>query len=221
MSRDLRKKIIEERIKKVVSLEKELEKIQLAHSCLGNLMLDKPLRDGWFRTLIIKESILKSKNGKVYHEILEAVVKKVWGREKIDADKKWNVYFERSWRCYLPPGVRFLNEKEFQKLSSRAKKLFFARKRHSPRGYTKYYVCIIPKSFFVTSYQRAYIISRKIISPELERREQEIMEILSTNELSKYSKFYNQNFKWYYKPGKKLRIKSKTEVNRIINYDLK
>lgn len=215
MKSNSRKNIIEKRIKKVKALERELDKIRIAEKNLGYVKLDKPLRDGWYRTFKLRDDIKKHKQLKVYQEILEATTTKIWGREKKYIDKKWKTYFTKSCFVYQYPGVKYLAQKEYSKLSSKARKYFVPIKIKFYYHYQKIYFCTLPRYYFVTNYERAYITSRNIISPILQSRRQEIMEILCNAELRKYSSYYNYNHRYYFNPVRKRRRKEKKELRRV------
>ena len=155
------------------------------------------------------------KNAKVYQEILDAVTVEVWGREKKYADKNWHRYFRRSYISCQRPGVKYLNEKDYALLSFKAKKYFRALSIKRYYRYETTYFCTFRKHYFQVAYRRAYIISRKIISPNLEKRSQEIMEILDQPELYKFSKYNNGNYRYYFNPHKRLRRITKMTTNKM------
>ena len=212
MSRETKRTIISQRIKLVNQLEKELKQVNKAQSELGYIVLDKPLRDGWIKTYRLRDDILRSKSARTYQEVLAAVLHEVWGREKKYADKRWKKFFDKNSRHFQRPGIRRLNEKEYNKLSSKAKKCFIQQKRKAYRGYVNIYACTLPRYYFQLSYRRAYITKRKIISPILDSREQEIMEILSRPTLRVYSVYYSYHYRHYHNPHKGDRRKIKVTL---------
>ena len=218
MSRVERKTIIEERIKSVQQLKKELDKNQTAQCNLGYIILDKPIRDGWYRTLKLREDILKSKHAKVYQEVLDAVKVEIWGRDKKHADKNWSNYFRRtSFRfCRYPrQGIQCLGEKAFAKLSHKAKKEFRTFNKSFFFQKQSGYYCTLPDYFFQTDYRRAYITKIKIRSPELESREQEIEELLNSSELWKYSMRSYGKYRLWYNSNKRNRRKINMELSKV------
>lgn len=212
MSRTTQKKVITERIKLVNQLEKELQRVRKAQSELGYIELPKPIRDGWFKTFRLRKDISRSKKAKIYQEVLDAVLVEIWGREKKHADKKWKKYFNCHTKLFQRPGIRRLNEKDYNKLSSRAKKCFIKRRIKVYKGFSNTYACTIPKYYFTITYRRAYITKRKILSPILESREQEIMEILCRPTLYPFSLYYHYNYRLYYRPNKRERRRIKMEL---------
>ena len=150
------------------------------------MVLDKPIRDGWFRTLKLRNDILKSKHADGYQEILNAVVVEVWGRDQKHADKNWVKYFKKTPVAHPYPGVRYLSEKQYLKLSDKAKKIFRPFVKNPHYRMKKVYFCQIPIYYLKTTYRRAYITKFKITSPILKSRAQEIEEYLSNGDLRKY-----------------------------------
>ena len=217
MSRATKRSVIAQRIKLVSQLEKELKQVHQAQSQLGYIVLDKPLRDGWIKTYRLRDDILRSKSAKVYKEVLNAVVQEIWGREKKYADKRWKKFFNKKSKDFQRPGIRRIYDKHFNKLSSKAKKCFVQRKRKVYKGYMNIYVCILPKYYFKITYRRAYITKIKIISPILDSREREIMEILARPTLRTYSVYYNYNCRLYHNPHKGESRKMKMNLSNITN----
>ena len=217
MSRVTKKEAIESRIRMVNRLEKELQEINAAYQSLGYITLEKPLRNGWYKTLCLRSDILRSKKAKAYQEVLETVLVKVWGREKKHADKRWNKYFRSGYYNYQRPGIKRLSKKEYDKLSTRAKKCFVSIRVKRYSVYRTMYSCVIPRYYFVESYERAYITEYKVTSTELESRSKEIDEILDRRELRRYSKYFNYKYRLYYNPhkGKRRRIRMKLSKTRL------
>jgi len=209
MRRIKRKYIIEERIKIVLELERELKKNRKAQDNLGYIVLDKPIRDGWFRTFTLRDDILKSKDAKIYQEVIDAVKIEIWGRSKKFANKNWIKYNSKKHYHYQRPGVKFLSEKEYTKLSSKAKKQFLTVKLRRLLGYKRVHYCFLPKYYFHTHYRRAYVTQLKITSPELEKREQEILEILNRTEYRKHSIYFRYRSYFWNDPIKRERRKVK------------
>jgi len=215
MSRDTRRAVITERIRFVKQLEGELKKINKAQAQLGYMELEKPSRDGWFKTYILRDDIRRSKKARIYQEVLDAVLVEIWGREKKYADKKWQRYF-RIWnKRHQRPGIKRLYEKEFSKLSTNAQKCSIRRRRPGYKERNTIYVCLLPKYYFQISYRRAYLTKIKIISPQLEQREQEILEILSRPTLRTYSMYYNYRYRLYREPHRGERRKMNMTLSTV------
>ena len=209
MSRRTQKEVITQRMSMVKKLEKELEQIRIAQHNLGYIELDKPIRDGWFKSFRLRDDVARSKMAKVYQEVLDAVLQEIWGREKKHADKKWRKFFNRHHRNFQRPGVRRLGEKEYQNLSSKAQRCFIKRRRKGHRGYVNFYSCILPRYYFQITYRRAYITRWRVISPVLKSRETEIREILSSSELWSYSSYNCYHHRYWFNPHKIERRKTK------------
>ena len=203
----------------VKALEKELRTIHHAQLGLGYHKLDKPIRNGWFRTFKLRADIQRNKNSKIYAEVLQAVMIEVWGREKKYADRNWKRYFSKESSWYLRPGIKYLTEEEFSKLSFRAKKCFTMERERMYYGYRKRYACSLPTYYFQSSYRRAYITRFKIESSQLRKREKEIMEILARSELRKYFRYCRGGYRVDLKMHKGRRRKIKmTLAQRDTDY---
>jgi len=83
MSRYSQRAIIAERKKLVQKLEAELERIWTAKLTPQYIILPKPIRDGWFKTLRLRDDIKRSRKAKTYQEVLDAVVVDVWGSKSV------------------------------------------------------------------------------------------------------------------------------------------
>ena len=81
MSRRSQREVIAKRIKIVRKLEAELSRLWKAKSNLGFIELLKPIRDGWIKRFRIREDILRSKDGEVLLEVLDAIVVEIWGSD--------------------------------------------------------------------------------------------------------------------------------------------
>ncbi len=213
--RNLRLKIIEERISTVRSLEKELGEIYFQLMHLGYTTLEKPLRDGWYRTLVLRQDISRHKNAHVFQEILDNVGLKFWGREKKYADRARKEYYRNNDHPYDRRDIRYINKKTFMSLSSAARKHFFLANIRINFKYNKVYICTLPKYYFVTAYERAYITKRKIIAPDLERRAKEIENVLLSPKFYTLSRYNIYNYRFYYNPNKRRRRLTKTALRSL------
>ena len=218
MSRETRRATIEHRIRAVKKLEKELDDVWTARRNLGYIELKKPIRNGWFRTFVLRDDVARSKMAKTYQEVLDAVICEIWGREKKYADKNWKEFFRNAHLYFFQrPGIKRLNSKKFDALSGKAKKCFRQIKIKEYSSYRTFYVCTIPRYYFVVSYRRAYITKIKIISPVLESRYQEIFEKLETSNLRSFSNYFGHHFGFYEEPHRGERKKVKDTLLQYKN----
>lgn len=189
-----KKKVKEDRLRTVRALEKEQLRILRAQHNLGVIELEKPLRDGWIKTMKIKDEYMKSKHAKVYSEILDVIADRIWGREIKYADKSWDNRNKRITYYYQRPGIRYIYEKKYKELSAKAKKHFCFLTMSKWRFMGRKYYCTLPKYYFETTYERAYITSRSIISPELQSRYDEIDNRLKSYKLFVYQSLLRKNY---------------------------
>jgi len=121
MSRDSRRAILLERIKRVRELETELDQISNATRNVSYIELTKPIREGWFRTLKLRPDISRSEKAPIYQEVLKAVSVDVWGRDKKYADRRWVKHFVGNNSRYLRPGIRRLDTDQRKRNGGRQK----------------------------------------------------------------------------------------------------
>ncbi len=209
MSRRTQKEIITTRIKKVKRLQKERDKIYEAQRNLGYIILDKPIRNGWYKIYRLRDDILRKKNARTYQEVLDAIAIPVWGSEKKYADRNWKRHFKN----YGFPGIKRLNRKAYDKLSGGAKRYFVPIRKKQYQQYKTKYSCILPRYYFQSSYKRAYLTKIKIISPVLESREQEIEQLLTGPELRKHY-YSGWSYNWHYSSHKSNRRKIKMQLGK-------
>lgn len=189
------KKLIEIRESEVKALEKEYHELYNAQQNLGYITLAKPLRNGWTKSLVLREDIAKRKDGNVLEEVLFACRYTIWGRDHSHVNKNWKRHLKNN-LCIVFPGIELLDYKDYNRLSHKAKRYFIPVEYVWLRwvGYTRRYRCILPKYLFVSMYERSYLTKRKIIDNVIESRMAEINEILLSN------KYYSHSWNaWSYR----------------------
>jgi len=213
--REERKRVVENRIRRVRSLEQEMDIIYRQLRSLGYVKLEKPLRDGWYRTLALRQDISRHKNAHVFQEILDRLGEKFWGREKKYADRAWKKKYEHDRHLYRRPDIRYIRKRVYDKFSTAAKRHFIKVKLKLNYRYRIYYYCTLPRYYFVVRYERAYITKRKIIAPELESRMKEIENALLAAKYYSLHDYNIYNYKFYYNPHKRRRRKTKVALKSL------
>ena len=180
-----KKELIE---KEVRALEKEERRLYEARSSLGYIELEKPIRHGWFKHLILRNDIANRHDAPVIQEILDKCGYDVWGSDLKHLESVWTRHLNKK-RGIQFPGFKFLEESAHSKLSYQAKKWFvqFDWVWYYRQGYVRRYYCEIPRHFFDFTYSRAYITKRRIIDVEIEQRLAEIDAKLMSNKYYKHS----------------------------------
>ena len=185
---------IERREKEVRALKKERDKLYRALRELGYVSLEKPLRYGWYKHLVLRDDIARRKDAAIFQEILDVCGNDVWGRDKKQVEKSWDR--ENRINKYLQfPGFKMIEKIEFNKLSVKAKQWFDGYDWHWSVGYgfVKRYHCQVPGYYFKITYTKAFITKKRVVNPRIEKRIEEINEKLSTNE---YYKYAINHYKW-------------------------
>lgn len=208
----------EERAKEYRRLRKRWRELQDAKFNLGWVILDKPIRHGFYKELVLREDIAKRKEAPIYLEILEATKIKVWGSSLKRLEKSWVEQSLRNRRIQYA-GIQALEKKDYDLLSAKAKRLFVFRRCEMFNGYrTNLYISALPAYFFKFKISRAYIYKRRIIDSEIES---EIKEIESICESKYYAFVYGRNYqsKWYRDLQRDRKLKAESELFKENIYD--
>lgn len=140
---------------------------------LEDIVLEKPIRHGWYKAITITRKVERYKNKAAILEVYNLIERFFWGRTKAEAQKKWET---QTSKYLIYKDLPTLSAKQFNKLSSKAQRLcvpftFYhqflckgkPRKKQKLRFYLK-----IPKGAYTLAYTRAYITHLKRIDPQLE-----------------------------------------------------
>lgn len=174
----------------VRKINKELIKLYSAKWNLAKIPLDKPIRYGWYRQLVLRGDIARRKDASVFQEILNACGSSEWGRTKKEIEEQWerNVWRRDYWQW---PGFRRIGKRAYRRLSVRAKKYFVQYElRWNPwQGSVKKYYCHVPEYFFVPTYSKAYVTHLQAVDSELESQIAFLNNQLNGDDLFAYSSY--------------------------------
>lgn len=158
-----KKRIADKAVRKI---HNRLDKIFQEEAKLGYIKLEKPIRHGWFKELIITENVSRYKNEKYIREVYDRVEKKVWAQTKEEADRKWK---HQTSKYYISKDIPTISKRQYNRLSDQAKKLcvpfqyYTEKKRIRTRFYIK-----IPKGAYKIKFTRAYVTHSRRIDPKLQ-----------------------------------------------------
>jgi len=175
--------------KEVRAINEELRLIWKQQQNLGYYKLEKPVRHGWFKELVITPNVERYKSEKAILEIYEQLENKYWGSSKDKATEKW----QNQVSAYLIyKDLPTLSKKQFNKLSSKAQSMCvpYQFKNKNKKKKTRFYVKF-PKATYSIKFRRAYITHRKRIDSALEKRE-----AFLENKLKRQG-YYEENEKEY------------------------
>lgn len=202
--------IQERREKEVRQNLKEQYKIRNKIRNLPLIKLEKPIRHGWYKEIVLTKNIDRYKNKKDIEEIFDVLDTYYWGRTKEICDLHWDS--QRS-KYFIFREVPTISKKQFNKLSEKAARLCTPfQYRECRKLKTRFYVRI-PKNAYSIKYTRAYNTHVKTHDPELHRRESVLEKRLLAPGLYDANK-YNYKDTWSTKETKKSRIKIKQELGR-------
>lgn len=154
------------RLKEVRGILKRQWEISKEISKLGYVKLEKPIRHGWFKEIVITQNVDRYKQKECIIELFNCVQKYYWGRTKEIAEKKW---INRVSKHLIYKEFPTISRKEFNRLSEGAKAMCtsFIYKNEGKKTRLRFYVRI-PKGVYRIKYTRAYITHSKRIDPTLE-----------------------------------------------------
>ncbi|AUC74613.1 hypothetical protein [Olleya sp. Bg11-27] len=153
------------RQKEVRRLQKRQQEIWKLQRALGYTKLDKPIRHGWYKEIVMTNRIEIYRNKDLILEIYEKLEKAFWAKTKEKAAFKWQ---HQTSIHLIYKDIPTLSKRQFNKLSDGAKQLcipfeYYTRKQKlRTRFYTK-----IPKGSYKIKFTRAYITHRQRIDPEI------------------------------------------------------
>ena len=204
------------RRKEVRQLFNELDRIRDEKKALGYAKLEKPIRHGWYKEMVLTENIERYKNQDAMLEIYKVLNRSFWGRTKQHCDKEWNAQISIH---LIYRGLPTISKKQFNRLSLKAQKLctvFKYREEKSKKVRYRFYVRI-PKNAYRIRYQRAYVTHTKIIDPALESRGDLIWQAFKK---SKYYAIYSEGYcykEWRTTDFKKEKLRTKRELKKLVS----
>lgn len=210
---------IGKREKRIIAIDRELKKLYKAWYSLGYKKLDKPIRNGWIKHLILREDVARRKEAHVLQEIINRCGAELWGSTKHQADKNWQRYHSSHKNDRVKDGLELLFGEKLVGMSKKARMYFdgYDWKWMTYRGYVKRYYCKVPRHYFETTYSRSFIRAVQIRDPELERQMAELESEYFKDELYKHRIRFEG--KWNPIPYRYHRRKRKRMKDQLKKYD--
>lgn len=209
------------RLKEVRGIWKRQRQIWKQKQSLGYIKLEKPIRHGWFKEIVITQNVDRYKNKKEILELYDVIEKKFWGRTKKEADKQW---FHQISKYLIYKDFPTISKRQFNRLSYKAQKMctVYSYRTEDKKLRKRFYVRI-PKSAYRIKYTRAYITHSKRIDPELESEDALLDNKLLRNGYYKANaKFCGWNRKdyWTTQDFTKDKLKAKKQLKALQNYPI-
>lgn len=159
--------IKEQRKKEVRQIWKERRKICNEIRELPLIELEKPIRHGWYKEIVLTENLERYKSKKEVEEIFGILCTYYWGRTKKECEQHWDA--QRS-KHFIHRDVPTISKKQFNQLSSRAQRICTPfQYREEKRLRTRFYIRF-PHNAYRIKFTRAYNTHRKMLDPNLESR---------------------------------------------------
>lgn len=211
------KHIKEQRQKEVRRIRKRLREIYKEIFNLGYIQLDKPIRHGWFKEIVITQNVTRYKNESYILELYEMIEKIFWGRTKEEADKNW---FQQTSKHLIYRDFPTISRKQFNKLSDKAQQLCtpFQYKNENKKLSIRFYIRI-PKGAYRIKYTKAYVTHRKRIAPTLKSESD-----LLNYQLIKKGYYNIGRYPWengWNEKSRNERLKTKKQLDTLKKYPIK
>ncbi|MDC8002924.1 hypothetical protein POV27_02560 [Aureisphaera galaxeae] len=214
--------IKEQRAKELRRIRKRQREIWKERRELGYIKLEKPIRHGWFKELVLTPRLDRYKHKNEILEIYGKLTKKFWGRTKGETDKKWS---QTTSKYFFYKEIPTISMWQYVRLSEDAQLLCvpFRYYTEKKRLRIRFYINI-PKGVYKIKYTRAYITHTKRIDPALESE----MALLYQQELKsgyyeldkKGYKYYNDWKYWEALDEKSRTLKAKTALRGLKDYSI-
>ena len=212
--------IKEQRLKEIRRLQKRQWEIWKLQRELGYIELEKPIRHGWFKEIVITEKANRYKNKAVILEIYSKIERYYWGRTKEDAQKKW---LNQTSKYLIYKEFPTLSKKQFNTLSFKAQCMCtaFQFRNDNKKLKVRFYVRI-PKGAYRIKHARAYITHRKRIDPTLISEENFITsQLIKKGYYNIYEGMNPWKDDWNLTNYKQEKLKTKQHLKALKKYPLK
>ena len=208
------------RQKEVRRLRKRQSKIRTLNRDLGYIELDKPIRHGWYKEIIITEKADRYKNTPAILEIYDKTERYYWGRTKEKAEKKW---LDQTSKHLIYNDFPTISKKQFNKLSFKAQCLCtaFQFRNNFKKLKIRFYIRL-PKGAYRIKHARAYITHRKRIDPLLDSEWDLIAQQLEKPEYYTIAKsYYKYRDNWHLSEYKQKKLQTKKHLKALKKHNLK
>lgn len=204
-----------QRKKEVRQIWKERRKINEQIRELPLIELEKPIRHGWYKEIVLTENINRYKSKPEVEEIFGVFCTYYWGRTKKECEMHWDA--QRS-KHFIHREVPTISKKQFNQLSSKAQRLCTPfQYREEKRLRTRFYVRL-PHNAYRIKFTRAYNTHRKMLDPNLKSRLAVLENQLKRPGLYEVDQaLCSWRDRWQPPETKRSRIKMKNKLGRFKN----
>ncbi len=208
-----------QRQKEIRRIRKRQRQIWEEQRQLGYIKLEKPIRHGWFKEIVITKNVERYKNQKYILEIHDRLRKSFWGRTKEEAERKW---FNETSKYLIHKEIPTISKKQFNKLSDGAKRLCvpFQYYTEKKKLRLRFYVNL-PKGTYTIKFTKAYVTHSKRIDSKLENEDALIEQKLLKNGFYELSqKGYGWRNRWETSKSRKEKLKTNNLLGELTKYSI-
>lgn len=210
------------REKAVRRIGKRVREIRNESAKLEDIVLEKPIRHGWYKEMTITHKVERYSNKAAILEVYALIENFFWGRTKAEAQKRWETQISK---YLIYKDLPTLSAKQFNKLSCKAQHLcvpftFYHRIFHKGTFHKKQqlrFYLKIPKGAYTLTYTRAYITHLKRIDPQLESERALLkQQLLKPGYYEIEQKGLQWGWReWYVSDHKKEKLKTKISLKNL------
>lgn len=207
--------IKEQRQKEVRLIDKERRAIRDEIRKLPLIELEKPIRHGWYKEIVLTENLDRYKSQESVEEIFKILNTYFWGRTKKECEKHWD---KQRLEYFIYREVPTISKKQFNKLSAKAQLLCTPFQYRGDKKLKVRFYVRIPVNAYRVKFTRAYNTHRKLLDPNLESRLAVLENRLRKPGIYEASDHWNgRRDHWQTPETKRSRIKSKRELIKYRN----
>ena len=187
--------IKEQRQKQLRKVDKRLQEVWVKQRELGYKKLEKPIRHGWFKEVVLTPKIERYRNYEHMIAAFKQCKAQIWGADKGKAEANWYTHV-RGHQIY--GSFRLISRKAYNKLSVSVQKFFHKYEYIDFWGRTLHvYYLQIPKECYRVKFSKAYVTHTRIIDPLLES-EHAVLEAFHEKKeyYNLHAKRWNRNKRW-------------------------
>lgn len=131
--------------------------------------LEEPVRNGWFRYMVLRADIARSPLGPHLQSILDIAARTAWVRSKKKQDLYRKTYYKRHrGKEEILPFFVYMTREEYNSLTETAKKYVSRHTDYYKRTGRRPYYVHVPTFALEYRFRRCWITHRRVPDPEIE-----------------------------------------------------
>lgn len=188
--------------KEFIKINKRIRALDKAHSALGYRKLDQPYQRGWWKTVRLKEFLMRQGLEDEIIDVFEKSKLRLWAKTKEKVDERWEQYHQNRKASSLGAikGLRLMHGYQYGKLDDKIKKHYRLYLTYRTKYRVKHkYKCKISAYKYETVYERAMITHTKVMDESILQEIAELEAHLDHHYWEIQQRKYNWSWSAYFK----------------------